>query len=158
MQNAAPFMILLTAACFPIATCLGQQEQPIEKFYQSLREGVYADYQKTLEMRQVERRRKAKEKLPSLTPKEDEQGMSAIRFLIYNKAMFFVICAEGADRTVSPEQGIASVKECVAARTDEMMKYLKLGDYADTLGSAKFVGCEIKARNFRRELRFPPYD
>lgn len=157
---AAVTIIVLLATCFPVGTCIAEQHQGMEEFYQSLRDNTYADYQKALQMSEAERQRKAKEKLPPVSPEVHAQALSAMKFLLYNKAMFSVICAEAAvnKASASVDEDIKTVHECVSTKTGDMMKYLKLGDYADTLGTKKFVGCEIKARDFRRESRFPPFD
>lgn len=157
-RAAAAMLIVLAAACFPIATGLAQQVQSIEQLYQSLRDDAFADYQKSLGLAEEERQRKIREQLPPSTPKQHAQGAYLVKFILYNKVIFYVICAEGIDRNLPAEKGAVMVKQCVAEKTEEMMKYLKLGDYAGTIGVKRFVGCEIRSRDFRREQRFPLFD
>ncbi|TWI70823.1 hypothetical protein IQ16_03234 [Bradyrhizobium huanghuaihaiense] len=150
--------MLLAPVCSLPAIAVAQENPSIDKFYQSLKDTVYDDFQKFLEMAAQERQRKIREKLPPSTDKQVAEGTSGIKFLLYNKAILFVICAESADRSVLPEKGIAVVNQCVSSKTVEMMKYLKLNDHAATFGNKKLVSCAIKARDFQREARFPPFD
>lgn len=154
----AGLILLASVCCFPATALSVENDASIESFYHSLRDELYADYQRFVDMAKAERQRKMREKLPALTDKESSEGTSAIKFLLYNKAIFFVLCAESADRSDLPEQGVAAVKQCVSAKTADMMRYLKLNDHPETFGNRRLVSCAIKARNFQREASFPPFE
>jgi hypothetical protein len=155
---AAAATLCLAATCLPAPICSGEEQEPIDKYYRARRADAYAMYQQFLEAAEQERQRKVREKLPPLTAEEVEEGKSVIRLLVCNKVMFWVICTETTDRAQPFEVFSKTVEDCASRKNAAMTKFWKLLDYAKVIGDQRFARCEIKARDFRRETRFPPFD
>jgi hypothetical protein len=155
-HHLAAVTLCLGAICFSVSSCFGAEQQPIDKFYQARRADAYAMYQQLSEAAEQERQRKVREKLPSNYQKEE--GNSAFRLIVYNKVMFLVICTETADVAKPVEVVAKAIDDCVWRKNAAMTKFWQLADYTNLIGDRKFASCEIKARDFRREVRFPPFD
>ena len=83
--------------------------------------------------------------------------LSAVRFLVYNQATFQVLCAEQSlGKPV--DEALKTTHSCVDEKQDQLDKYLKLEDYIRTLGEQTFLKCQIRSRDFKNEIRFPPYE
>jgi len=116
--------------------------EPIYKFYQSIESNLREEWDGFLKAAEIERERKRKSGKPPLSDEESKQGTSAARFIIYNRTVLTVLCAEENSRT----DDFDKVQECFVAKRDQMNKYLKLEEYVKTLG------------NYADEVRFPPFE
>ncbi|MGY8635814.1 hypothetical protein RAD15_25415 [Bradyrhizobium sp. 14AA] len=141
-----------------VVACFAAEVLDTNALYETLRRSTYADLQQFREAAEKERQRKIRDKVPPLTAERAAEGDSAIAFVLYNKTMIYVACAEALANNPPQQPGEDALKECVSAKGVQFNKYLKLTEYADSLGSKKFAICEMKARDYERETRFPPYD
>jgi hypothetical protein len=157
--RALSAVITLLAATWVFSTgCLSDDLDSLTQFYKG-REAVFrTQYNEAMKAVEAEAVRKAKAGEPAATSKESTQGLSAIRFLFYNQAAFQVLCAEQLETSKSFDDASKAVHACIDAKADQLTKYLKLEEYMGTLGDDKFIKCQIKARDYKNETRFPPYD
>jgi hypothetical protein len=150
------FFGVLLLLLFALRTCAAEAQPKIDDFYQSIESNIREQYEEFLKSSESERQRKKKAGEPPLTADQSKEGMSAGRFIIYNRTILTVLCAEQTARTAQ-SANFDEVEKCFIDKRDQMNKYLKLEEYAGTLGAEKFTRCQIKTRNFTDEIRFPPY-
>jgi hypothetical protein len=132
--------------------------EPIDAFYKAREKVVREAYDAAMVAIQVERERKAKAGELASTATEHSQGLSALRFMLYNKVIIQVLCARQIDSRTGVEKGQAAAVACMDSKHDHLTKYLKLEDYVVNLGAQTFLKCEIKTRDYKSEVRFPPYE
>jgi len=94
------------------------------------------------------------------TPEKRSQALEFAKTFNYNKAINQMRCAYEM-RKYRPLEGTELEKEfqsCTNRLQGEMIKYSKLSDYASSFDPKKMMACEIKARDFEMERRFPPFE
>src|ERR1700737_953701 len=77
-----------------ISCAIAQQVSPIDKYYRNSETDIRADYANFFELAEVERKRKLSAGEPALSAKDQRAAESAIRQILYNKAVTRAICAE----------------------------------------------------------------
>lgn len=140
--------------------CRADDEDPTVKFYFSLEQDARKLYDTFEPAAAAERERKLRAGERALTPKEQADGMYGFREIIYNKTLFYPLCAEERHGTSggSFEQMKRTLLECVNRKQDELFELGQLEKYAPVIGNRNFLACEVKARDFKSERRFPPFD
>jgi hypothetical protein len=157
-QRLAAATLCLGITFVPISSFSKEEQQPIDQYYQSFRDDARAMYQQMLDASEKERQRKVREKLPPTSQEVHEQAKSLYRAVVYNKIMFHVICVEDVDLKQSEEAFAKAVEDCASRKDAAMSKFWRLLDRAPAIGERKLANCEIRARDFSREKRFPPFD
>ena len=138
---------------------LSQEASLTIKFYQSLEPEFRADYAEALEGAEVEQARKAKAGEPATTARERKLGIRGVKSIIYNTAVIKALCAEQAGLPIKDENAFKrDWKACVEDRASEILKFTKVAEYVDSLPRSKSARCEMKSRDYKSEMRFPPYD
>jgi hypothetical protein len=139
--------------------CRADDDDPIVKFYLSLEEDARKVYDTLEPAVAAERERKLRAGEPALSPNQLAEGTYAAREILYNKTLFYPLCAEEKHGTSggSFEQLKRDVLECVNRKQDQLFELAQLEKYATVIGDRKFLSCEIKARDFKSERRFPPF-
>jgi hypothetical protein len=150
------FFGVLLLLLFALRTCTAEAQPKIDDFYQSIESNIGEQYDEFLRSSESERQRKERAGERPLSADQFKAGMSAARFVIYNRTILTVLCAEQTARTAQ-SANFDEVDKCFIGKRDQMNKYLKLEEYIGTLGAEKFTRCQIKTRNYEDEIRFPPY-
>ncbi len=150
--------IAMLAGLSPCAA-LSQEASLTTKFYQSLEPEFRAQYEKFLAGVEVEKARKAKAGEPAATLLEQKLGTRGAKTLIYNTAVIKALCAEQVGLPVKDESAFErDYKSCITDRMIEVLKFMKLAGYVDSLPPLKSTRCEMKSRDYKNEIRFTPYD
>jgi hypothetical protein len=117
-----------------------------------------AEYQKFKEGGAVEAERKKRAGEPSLTEEDRIFVTYAAKELIYNKVLFYPLCLDQAAGNKALESSRGSVMECVNKKQDELFEASQLEKYAPMIGERQYFACQLKARDFKSERRFPPFE
>ena len=142
-------------------SCLGSElTPPLKEFYEVLQSEIRNDYDRFQKGAEAERLRKAKTGGLPLASYKIKEGFKGMQFILYNKAVSRALCYEQtAPGSKKPDEWKQKYEECAAAKMAQLVKYTKLvTDYVPLMGNGKDLKCEIKARDFENESRFPPYD
>jgi hypothetical protein len=142
-------------------TCaaLSQEASMTEKFYQSLEPEFRGHYAKFWEGAEVEKARKAKAGEPAATASEWKLGITGAKTLLYNTAVTRALCAEQAGLPIKDEGAFErDMHHCLLDRMSEFRKFQKLIEYKGSISPSKSVRCEMKSRDYKNEMRFPPFD
>lgn len=148
-------LLLLVTALTLNHTARAVEPDPIQKVYESLRPEAKEMLQNFSEQSKVEAARKRAAGLPPVSADTKKTAEEGIRVLVYNAMVSKVLCAE---EVKAAGQDFEALKKCVAQRTEAMLKYFKMSDYADAMDGRKILKCEMKSRDYKSELRFKPYD
>lgn len=128
-------------------------------FYRSFEPEARKLYKDFEEGARIERDRKLRAGEPALTPEQVAFGMYAAKEIIYNKVLFYPLCAEiHMTQNMSLEALKPKIDKCAKGKQDDLFEYSQLEQYVSVLGDRKFIACEVKARDFPSERRFPPFE
>jgi hypothetical protein len=138
---------------------LSQDASMTETFYQSLEPEYRAHYARFWEEAEVEKARKAKAGEPASTTSEWKLGITGAKTLLYNMAVTRALCAEQAGLPIKDEDAFKrDMHNCLLDRISELRKFQKMAEYNGSISPSKSVRCEMKSRDYKNELRFPPFD
>jgi hypothetical protein len=130
-----------------------------EIIYERSEVGIRAEWLQTFEHAKLERERKAQAGERSLSAREEKDGTAGIQLLLYNRAVIFATCGEDAAKNRTSEADFSAESDaCVKSKLSELVKYIKLSEYAGTIGVKKYTACEMTSRDYSSEARFAPYD
>lgn len=130
-----------------------------EKFYRDLEPETRAHYKDAWDAAAVESKRRAAAGLPHITDSDKGIAEKGIKSLIYNTAVRKTLCFEQAlERRKDYETALQIAKSCLEQTSNEIIKFSKISDYANTIPRAKSARCEMKSRDYKNEIRFPPFD
>ena len=158
MVKLAAFALAVSA--YSTTVCIADDNDPTVKFYLSLEPDARRLYDTFEPAAAAERERKRRAGEPALTPQQTANGLYAGRELIYNKVLFYPLCADekfGASGA-SFERMKRDLQDCVNQKQDQLFEWAQLEKYITVLGDRKFLSCEVKARDFKSERRFPPFE
>jgi hypothetical protein len=133
-------------------------EDPALKLYLLMENDARALFQKYNEGAVVEADRKKRAGEPPLTEEDRSFGSYAAKEFIYNKVLFHPLCLDQAGGNKAHENLTRPVMECVNKKQDELFEASQLEKYAPMVGERKYFACQVKARDFRSERRFPPFE
>ena len=69
------------------------------------------------------------------------------------------MCAEQAGLPIEDENAFKrDWNNCVREKASEVLKFTKLAEYVGSLPPSKSAHCEMKSRDYKNEMRFPPFD
>jgi hypothetical protein len=128
------------------------------EFYKSLEADARAAYKKALADFNSAKDKRVLAGEVIVTAAKERDAISGLRMMQYNKFASIGICADMAAVERDAKKVGASVEKCSVERNLELVKWTKLSDYVGTIGADKMTKCEIKARDFANEVRFPPFD
>ena len=96
---------------------------------------------------------RAKERYPS-DFKKQEMAVEGLKFVFYNKAYIYYSCARSLKGNFAGQPFF----DCASDRLQGAQEAIKLSEYTSLLGNPMILRCELKARLFKAEIEFQPYD
>ena len=130
-----------------------------EQFYRDLEPEVRANLKDGWEKAEVETKRRAAAGLPHMTDGTKGIVDDTLKLLVYNAAVRKTLCFEQAMKLGENKETTAQiVKSCLDRTSNDFAKYNKIIDYINSMPPAKSARCEMKARDYENEIRFPAFD
>jgi hypothetical protein len=127
-------------------------------FYKSLEGDIRKFFDKAVADFNIAKNKRIKAGKIVVTPAMEREALAGIRMMAYNKGASYGICADKFASEHDIDKASASIDKCVEERNFAMLKASKLTDYINTVGADKMAKCELKARDFENETRFPPFE
>jgi hypothetical protein len=155
LKFAAAFFFISAFPCFAYSE---DKKAIADALYKDGEQDIRKDWDKSFEYVELERQRKAKAGEPPVSAKTQQEGSDGMKIMLYNKAVITAMCAEeSAQASKNADEAISLAKACFHGRVAEMIKSTKLMEYSSTIGAGKVAACEMKARDYKNEVRFVPY-
>ncbi len=159
LLNARNYIVFVLVACSAVASRAEIKKTLGQIIYEKSEDAIRADWQQHFEIAKVERERKARAGERLLSAREEKDGETGIKILLYNRAVIFATCGEEAGMNKAKEADFVNRSDaCANVKLLELVKFTKLSEYAATIGAERYTACEMKSRDFNNESRFPPYD
>lgn len=145
---------------FACSLAFAETKKPFaDSLYKNHENRIREDLGRSFELAKLERERKIKAGEPPISPQIERDGSDGIRLVLYNKAVIYATCAdEAANASKMEGEVLTAATACMNSKSTEMLKFTKLMEYSDSIGARKLTACEMKARDYKNELRFPPYE
>ena len=159
LETASAMILALVCVVAPSKQCAADYDLLVQEAYRRGESDAKKQLDDFFKGAEVERLRKAKAGEPAATSDQQREALKGIKFMIYNRAATNGICAAQAFKiSGSPDAAWGAFKQCVEKRNAEMLKFVKLGDYASLPANRSDINCELRGRDFGNERRFPPFD
>jgi hypothetical protein len=158
MIALAPF-ILAALMAFLVSAGIAQEASLAENLYKGTEQSIRADYAKSSDLIEIERKRKISAGEPPVPASHAPIADRGIKQLLYSKAVTAAVCGEQSfQQSKDADAASRFLKTCMDEKSNDMLKALKMGDYATIIDRRKSARCEMKARDYANEIRLPPFD
>ncbi|WP_441230070.1 hypothetical protein AB7828_10135 [Tardiphaga sp. 215_C5_N2_1] len=127
-------------------------------FYKSLEADGRIEFNRLVANANAEKEKRVRAGKVIVTPTNERAAMSAMRMMMYNKLASIGVCADRFTGERDISRAGQAIAKCAEERNQEAVKWYKLTDYIETVGESKMTRCEMKARDFKNEVRFPAFD
>lgn len=158
-ENMKVTLGLVALALLCSAPAVAQVSFSAETFYRELEPEIKEGLSKAAEMAEAERKRKIAAGLPPISAGNKRLGEKGIRSVLYYVAVRKTTCFEQALKQERDYQTtVRLTKDCLEDVNNELLKFNKMSDYASAISPLKSARCEMKSRDYKNEIRFPPFD